>query len=118
MARQEWRFPFSASEVEEAAEVQRDYHQTRVDFWKDEQLKAEGEIKDRGFTIEQHEVTGGHRASVQIAPELLSRLSECQDKIASHQRKVDDYDVWARALERSNEDLLQLEPDDVRFFNL
>jgi len=96
--RREWTFQKTGEELEAAAKKRAEYHLKRLAFWEEARDKAEQQIKDSGFEVRRHTVTGGERAEVTIDPGLVARLAECERKMEQHRERANEYAQWVAAL--------------------
>lgn len=116
--RNEHIFQFSGKQISAAAEAEGAYHTARVAWWKDEQEKALAKAKTAGVEVREYDVTGGKRAEIVLDPSVSARLSECVNKIQSHQRSADQFQIEAAAYGTQPARVYDLHPDDVLYFRL
>lgn len=117
--RNDWFFDYSVGDVAYAAGQKANYHEGRKRWWGGERQSVVEQIRATGVEVREFEITGGKDAQVVIDPTLSKRLSECQMKIAEHERKAEEYGSWQIVLEGQNPaHPLELDHQDVLFFGL
>lgn len=133
MKRTTWEFPYSTGRVAEVAKARRDFHQSRVAWWREQFEATKKKIKEEGLDFDESLAepgrfsdaanmryttsNAGRQATVQIDQELLRDLQESQMKIATHTRLTDEYDGWLSILSAQIADVtLMLNHDDWLFF--
>lgn len=119
--RRDWTFIYTVEEVANAAEAKAKYHAEREAFWEREKEEVVAAIRESGLEVRGHKVTGGERAEVVLDPTLAKRLDECQNKLTGHQSSGEEYRGWHSVLRvavEREEDRLELDHEDVRYFGL
>jgi hypothetical protein len=120
MLRNEWVFDYTTEEVRNAADRKVAYHRERLEAWEAEHQLVMDRVKESGLDIRARDVTGGKRHELVLDPELAKRLDECENKIAGHQRKRDEYELWFKVLNEADDlgESMALHHDDVVYFGL
>ena len=116
--RKEWILKCPLAQVKGGAKMKAEHHREREQFWADELVKAEADLKASTVTFEDAAVTGGHDVRTVIDPSKSARYGECKRKKAKHQESLEEYERWIRALEYVHDTDLELEISDVEFFGL
>jgi hypothetical protein len=114
----EWVFEYSAEEVLKGARTKLHHHRERSAYWESERALYEMQMKEKGITFRDYEVTGGHRVEAVVNDELGNRYAEARTKLSHHREKVDEYELWCRALEPLGMKTLELMVSDIRYFGL
>lgn len=116
--RREWRFKFQAVRLTVAAEERAAYHQERLSWWQEELARIEPEAME-SVKLVAYAVTGGNRLDAHFEGDIANRYHECQEKIAGHQRDLDEFRRWERAFSLApGATLFDLDVDDVAHFAL
>lgn len=115
--RDKWIFRYGPDAVREAALEKVEYHQKRRDYWQEERGRAEAELKEKGFEYRDRSYTAGHDVEIVGDPELAKRVSTAKRKADEHQKRVDEFERWGRALVFQIDDL-ELSFEDVEYFGL
>lgn len=118
MKRNEHLFQFTGKQIGEAAAAEYDYHRDRAAWWKLEQDEAIQKAKAAGVEVREYDFTGGKGVQVVLDPSLVSRLSECASKIASHKKAADDFQIQAATYSTQAGRIYELHPDDVIYFRM
>jgi hypothetical protein len=116
--RDKHEFQFTGKQIGDAAKAEYEYHGNRVIFWKKEQRDAIDKAKALGLEVSEYQVTGGVHAQMVINPTLQARINECANKIQTHQRAADAFQIEAAAYGTQAERVYQLHADDVIYFRL
>jgi hypothetical protein len=116
--RHDHTFRFAGKAIAHAAAGEAHYHHQRVKWWKAEHEKAIAAAKGAGIEIRSYEVTGGTQAQVVIDPTLSQRLTQCENKIRSHQQAADRFQIEADAYDSQPKRLYECHPDDIVYFRL
>jgi len=126
-----WKFAYTAGEVAQGAATQRDFRKSRMEWWQAKKQETMDAIRKEGIEITESvadqlvaqtmSTYGGTRAvgpQVSIRQDLVRQLSECQQKIDHHRRKVDEYNAWVAFLGRDaiRGFGLELTHEDWQFF--
>lgn len=122
MKRDDWKFPYTAAKLAEAAQVKRKKHEIKLAWW--EAKKAETLKKVTEMGIEVHDsvaasysnTKGGYGPQIVIDAGLQRDLSECQSKIMEHSGRVSEYGAWFQVLAGNAEARVELDHDDYLFF--
>lgn len=118
MERNDWIFHFKASEIAEAARKKQLYHANRADEWMEERDRLEKEIRGKGISLTEQQMTGHARFHAQVDSSLASKYETAVDKMETHMSRRDEYQKFKRALETSPEQIMELDVDDIKFFDL
>jgi hypothetical protein len=118
MKRSEHTFQFPGKRISAAAAAEHTYHTERGKWWEAEQGTAIAKAKTAGVEIREYDVTGGKRADVILDPSVAARLTECANKIQTHRRAADQFQIEAAAYGTQPERVYDLHPDDVFYFRL
>ncbi len=118
MKRSEHTFQFTGKQISEAAYSEYLYHQSRLDYWIEEQEKAIVKAKASGVDVREYDVTGGKQVNIVVDPEVNSRLQICAQKINSHRSSADKFKIEAAAYGTQAERVYECQPDDVIYFRL
>lgn len=118
MKRSEHLFQFTGLQISAAASAECEYHRERIVFWEAEQTKAVEKAKSAGVEVREYDVTGGKRADVILDPSVSNRLTECANKLHSHRRAADEFQIEAACYGTQPERSYELHPDDVIHFRI
>jgi len=125
MNRDEWKFPYTADKLLEAATAKKTFHEGRLTWWQDKQKEVESTIKSEGIEIDEsvaagigtYTSTSLHRgAQVSIRHDLVRDLQECVGKVSEHREKIKGYDAWAQVLASQGQSSFDLHQEDWLFF--
>lgn len=120
--RGEWKFQYQGETLAAACSELVEHHAQRLDYWKGEyeRLVEEAETTAVTLKVTRQQVTGGERAYVQadIDRSITERIDTAQKKVEEHGRLVDEYDRWRRGFEHNPAATFELDPDDIRYFDL
>lgn len=121
MNRQNWKFPYTAEVLCEAARKKVDYHKSRVTWWTDKQAETLAKIKESGIEVDTSLAnlvsnTYSRGMSVSINDVLQRDMQECVGKIVEHRAKVEDYSAWVEVLESQGKAHFDLHQEDWLFF--
>lgn len=118
MKRGEHTFQFPGKAISESALAMAQYHERRIEWWKNEQQQAIETAKAKGVEVRELPVTGGTRVDVVIDPSVQMRLNECASKINQHQAAADRFNIEALAYGTQPDRVYELQPDDVVYFRM
>jgi hypothetical protein len=118
MKRNEHLFQFTGHQISSAALLENAYHKERVTWWKAEQEVAIKKAKEAGVEVREYDYTGGKGVQVVLDPSLASRLHECAQKITSHQKAADEFQIQSACYGSQADRTYELHPDDVIYFRL
>ena len=120
--RDQWEFRYRPAEVLGAAQKMLVHHQERLIWWEKEMDKAENDLKEKGFEYRQEHRSMGSDLVIVGDPQLAKRVSDCKNMIKEHQKRINLYETWVRALqgkaEREPKTDLVLKIDDIVFFGM
>ena len=129
MNRTEWEFEYTAAKLGDAAVAQRDFRQSRIEFWENKKSLVMQKIKDSGITVTESiadllyaqsakigNTFGQRGAHITIDATLQEDLTECVEKIRHHRDLRDQYAAWAQVLTANPESRLRLKLNDWMFF--
>ncbi len=135
MLRHNWKFRYTAAELLAGAQAQLAYHTKRVAYWEDLRDKVKAAIKHDGIDITEsaiEKMTANNNSSaiygngpfgmpgpqVNIKPEYLQQLQECNSKVAQRKASVAEYTSWVAILTdaQASDGLLKLDQADWLFF--
>lgn len=122
MNRDEWEFEYSASKMAEAAEIKRNTHQKKLEWWENKKKEVMQQVRDTGIEIRDSVAAGYSNKSGNYGPQIeidggLQRdLSECQQKILEHAGHVQAYEGWRQVLLANADSRLKLHHDDWLYF--
>lgn len=101
--RSEWVVTHTADELGDAATKQRDFRQSRLDWWTEKRNQLMQEARDSGLEIIEsvssqisNYTSSGNGPRITVREDIQIKLAECQKKIQSHQRAVEVYDGWVQ----------------------
>ena len=98
------------------AQAKQTYHSARAAAWQEMRDEAEQDLRDNGFEIRQHQVTGGVNTTAVLDPEKSAWLATCESKRRHHMERVVEYRRWCTMFERSVDVLRDCDPSDLAFF--
>lgn len=116
--RREWTFGVAAERIAEAAAERAAYHEGHEAHWAVEQARLEQEVRDKGMTLHEQQVTGGTNFVASVDAALGRQLNEARSKNESHRTAAEEYRRWERALKLKPNATLYLDSDDVAYFGL
>lgn len=122
--RQEWEFEYTASKVAEGAAKQRKYRLDKVAWWKEAKAKVMAEIKESGIEVSEsvadrisnYTGTQAMGPQVLVRSDLQRKLTECHEKIQTHQQAADEYAGWVQVLRANGEQRVSLTHSDWLYF--
>ena len=122
--RDEWEFEYTASKLAEGAQAQKEFRQSRVQWWTDTYNKVMAEIKEAGILVTESSAVGSSSyantkaiaPSASIDERLQAKLTEAHTKIQQHQQAVAEYDGWIQVLSANPESRLKLTQADWLYF--
>jgi hypothetical protein len=121
--RKEWTFDYTAKALADGARQQLSFRLGRVEWWKDAKAKVMAEIKDTGIEVSEsvaadlsNYTKAMHGPQVMVRADLQSKITECHNKIMSHQQAADEYDGWIQLLDANPEARVPLTADDWLYF--
>ena len=88
--RNKWTVRVSASVLAKCCMERMGHHIARLEWWAGERDKADLAVR-ASLTLQSLEHYGGSRLSAKLDSSMADRMSECQAKVASHQREVDRF---------------------------
>jgi hypothetical protein len=126
MQRNEWTFQYLAREIGAASTQKREHHESRLTFWRDELVKAEAALREKGVEFREAPMTSSygatHRTDVVIDPTLQSRVSECRGKVQTHESQAYEFARWERTFDKAHADapakVYDLNADDLAYFGI
>lgn len=121
--RDEWEFEYTASKLADGAEKQREFRVGRVAWWREAKERVMAEVREAGIEISESVAaqisnyqTGSIGPQVMVRADLQKKLTECHQKIQSHQQAADEYDGWIQVLRANPEQRLKLTQADWLYF--
>lgn len=125
MLRDDWKFPYRAGQLRDAAKEKVAFYEGRVKYWEGKKSEVLAQIKADGIEVEES-VAADDKAYfsnssrgpvVTVRNDLAEDLRECHNKLAKHRGNVAIYDGWLQMLDgRPADEVLHLERDDWLFF--
>ena len=116
------KFQFVASIIAAAAKEQAEYHEGRVDHWRDRESDALAKVEaTMKVKITKHEVTGGTRYGLHAYAgdsEAWTELQLAETKIQSHLAQARRYRTDERVYSTQGSRVYELDTDDVHHFRL
>jgi len=125
MIRAEWKFPYTAARLADAAQAKLACHDERVKWWADKRAQVMETIRADGLEIDErlplaHPTPKGRDwdrgAKVMVRHDLQEDLEECSTKLRYHSEKRRDYDGWTQVLLANGGTPLELDTEDWLFF--
>lgn len=120
MNRSNWKFPYAANILLDAATEKNSFHSDRLSWWQKKKDEVLTQIKAEGLEIDESVALGysnsGRNTSVSVRTDLLRDLNECVGKITEHTGKVKEYDSWMQVLKSQGQAAFDLFQDDWLFF--
>ena len=117
--RRNWKFNYKGSDLLEPTKKKVEHHAERLAFWREELMKAQTELKEKGIVMREHQMTGSHQRQEAVLDQGLQyRVSECHGKTEEHRKLHEDYERYVRAFELNPESELELDIDDIAYFGL
>lgn len=115
-------FQFSAEAIAEGAHREAEYHEARIEHWRDREARALLIVKETiGAKVEEHEVTSGSRVSVVVDygdPGAWHEYQLANGKVKTHRELAERYRVDERIYRTQDKANYQLDAEDVRHFRL
>ena len=125
MLRQDWGFDYTATQLAEAAQAKRGFHQERLDWWKAKRAEVMTTIRAEGLEIDE-KIALEYRnpksrdwergSQVMVRNDLQKDLSECLEKLSHHTQQLQQYDGWQQVLAANAEARVKLDIEDWLFF--
>jgi hypothetical protein len=125
MMREKWEFEYTAAQLTEAATKKIEFHQERLAWWKEKRATVMATIRAEGIEINEKIVMEyrspksqdwNNGSQVMIRNDLQKALHECQDKLAHHTGKLQDYSGWQQMLGANPDAKQHLDIEDWLFF--
>lgn len=117
IGRGNWRVEVSTDELARQTKLAADYHRKREEWWQGERDAAKAKLGTEGLQVREQAATGGMQHVAVLDPQLSARLSECEQKMASHRSKAEQLDRWIAFCNRSN-GTVTLTINDIEFFEI
>lgn len=116
------KFQFSASQIARAAQAEAEYHEQRIEHWREREQAALARVEATiGASVTKHEVTGGTAYGLNATVgdrEAWTELQLAERKIRSHQDAADRYRTDHRVYSTQDDRAYELDTDDVHHFRL
>jgi hypothetical protein len=122
MQRDEWVFLYTANKLADAAEKQRDFRKSRIEWWEGQKAAVMAEVKETGIEVNESlgsltsNTSYGHAPQVMVRADLQTKLTECHRKILEHTNRHKEYEGWVQVLRANPETQLSLHHDDWLYF--
>lgn len=126
MVRKDWKFPYAAADLRDAARQKVEHCIARWSFWSEKEketlarLKAEGINVDESLAAQFANKSYNRQPSVHIDPKLERDLIEANSKANEYHEKVKVYEGWVAVMEAQAqikpEVVLPLDHEDWLFF--
>ncbi len=126
MNRTSWKFSYQADKLLEAAELKRNWHEGRLNWWVKKREEIKDKIRAEGIEIDESVAYDDEHykfssnvnrgPSVNIRNDLVVDLNECVSKVKEHQAKIRDYNSWIQVLASQGQASFDLNQDDWLFF--
>lgn len=118
--RTDWRFPYTAKELSDAARDQADFHEGRAAHWEAEVATIDGQMQG-SVQLREQQVTGGVQYTAVIDPEVSRRLNDAKARRDRHAERTRTFRAYAEAfgrrLQKDGDDVThQLSVEDIDFF--
>lgn len=121
--RDEWEFEYTAAKLADGALKQKEFRAGRIAWWTNAKQKLMTEVKESGIEVSESvgaslsNYTTAHQGpQVMVRADLQKKLTECHNKIQSHQQAHDEYDGWVQVLQANPESRLKLTQGDWLYF--
>ena len=125
MLRENWEFEYTAAQLNEAATKKMEFHGERLVWWKDKRASVMATIRAEGIEINENialefrnpkSQDWNNGSQVMIRNDLQKALQECQEKLAHHTNKLQNYAGWQQMLGANPHAKQQLDIEDWLFF--
>jgi len=125
MLREKWEFEYTAAQLSDATVLKLEFHKERFEWWKDKRTTVMATIRSEGIEINEKialeyrspkSADWNNGSQVMIRNDLRLALQECQDKLAHHTTKIQDYSGWYQMLSANPTALQKLDIEDWLFF--
>lgn len=125
MLREKWEFSYTAEQLAEATAKKLAFHQERLVWWKEKRLAVMATIRSEGLEINEKialeyrspkSSDWNNSSQVVIRNDLKNALQECQEKLAHHTSKIQDYSGWHQMLTANPQTQQSLDVEDWLFF--
>lgn len=120
--RNEHLFQFNAIRIAAAASDEADYHEDRLQFWKDEYDKAVEVVENTiGAKVEKRNVTGGYTVDVVVDygdPADYRQMKRAFEKMNDHRDAAERYRSDQKVYETQADGVYLLDTNDVHYFRL
>jgi hypothetical protein len=122
--RQEWEFEYTASDLAVGARKQLEFRRERVQWWQGKKEQVMATIRESGIEVNESLAVGSsnyaskalHGPQVMVRADLQQDISECHDKIQTHQRAADDYEAWVAMLDANPSQRVKCTQQDWQYF--
>ena len=126
-----WTFPYTADKLLEAAAAKHNHYSERLEWWKNKREEIIAQIRAEGIEVDESVLAGqrigsasndvnplsyNRQPTVQIRNDLVKDLTECVEKVKSHQQYVQEYDAWMQILASQGQSSLSVDHNDWLFF--
>lgn len=117
IGRGNWRVQATSEELIRQSKLAADYHRKREEWWTGERDASKTKLGTEGLQVREQAATGGMQHVAVLDPQLSARLSECEQKIAAHRSKAEQFDRWIAFFSVSS-NLWTLTINDIEFFEI
>src|SRR5688572_14342564 len=130
--REKWKFDYTAKVLAAAAQMKKEWHDSRLAFWEERQKVVEEKIQKEGVKIDRSQLLRiannaaqgfasvsnySRQPTVEIDEEMIRDLNECLEKVKGHRNHADNYQGWLQLFRSlAPEAILKLNHDDYLYF--
>ena len=123
--RTEWEFEYTARDIAVGAAKQKEFREGRVAVWTEAKQKVMAEIRESGLEVTESvaasmsnytKTSSDFGPQVTVRHDLQKKLTECHEKIKTHQHAVAEYDGWVQVLSANPESRHKLTQADWLYF--
>lgn len=111
-------FPYSGAKLMEASAKQAEYHRQREAFYQSENDRLEVEIREKGLTLREQQVTGGPRFTADLDREAGEQLALARQKRDGHAQSARTFEAYVGAFSTQQGQQFFLTIGDVDWFAL
>lgn len=125
MKRNEWKMPYAAPALAQAAATKLAYHEERLAWWGQKRIEVMDRIRAEGIEVDERQVLShphpkaldwDRGAKVIVRNDLKDDLEECLSKLRWHTERRREFDGWLQALQANGQLAFELDIEDWLYF--